>query len=165
MAKPRLPSPTHPLSRRVGVLHAPLTSKAVSAEHAELAGTLQSGTSHIPSTEDGDGQEVLRHGLVVLVRYNEDGLLIDSSLDVSDILGTEWVGVLAAEKLTGKRNEKAHKLASSLQMLRLRIRFDGHCYGPYLIKSEDPISVEELEQVLRAMPPDRRKAFLKGAAI
>lgn len=38
-------------------------------------------------------------------------------------------------------------------------------HGPYLIKSEAPLSVDELEQVLRAMPPDRRKAFLKGAAI
>ena len=101
----------------------------------------------------------------MLVRYNEDGLLIDSSLDVSDLLGMEWIGVLAAEKLTGKRNEKAHKLARSVQMLRWRIRFNSECYGPYLIKSEDPLSVGELEQALRAMPPDRRKAFLKGAAI
>jgi len=121
--------------------------------------------SHTPSTEDGDEQEVLRHGLVVLVTYTEDGLVIDSSLDVSDLLGMEWVGVLAAEKLTGKRNEKAHKLASSLQMMRLRIRFNSECYGPYLIKSEFPLSVKTLEQALRAMPPDRRKAFLKGAAI
>lgn len=101
----------------------------------------------------------------MLVRYDEDGLSIDSSLDVSGLLGMEWIGALAAEKLTGKRNEKAHKLASYLQMMRLRTRFEGHCYGPYLIKSESPLSVEELEQVLRAMPPDRRKAFLKGAAI
>ncbi len=121
--------------------------------------------SHTPSTEDEDEQGVLHHGLIVLVRYNEDGLLIDSRLDVSDLLGMEWIGVLTAEKLTGKHNEKAHKLASSLQLMRLRTRFDTHCYGPYLIKSESPLSVEELEQVLRVMPPDRRKAFLKGAAI
>lgn len=101
----------------------------------------------------------------MLVRYDEDGMFIDSSLDVSDMLGMKWIGVLAAEKLTGKRNEKAHKLASSLQMMRLRTRFNSECYGPYLIKSESPLTVEELEQVLRAMPPDRRKAFLKGAAI
>lgn len=107
----------------------------------------------------------MRHGLIVLVKYTEDGLVIDSSLDVSDMLGLEWIGILAVEKLTGKRNDKARNLASSLSMLRLRTRFDSHCYGPYLIKSESPLSVEELEQVLRAMPPDRRKAFLKGAAI
>lgn len=121
--------------------------------------------SRTPSTEDEDELEILRHGLIVLVKYTEDGLVIDSSLDVSDLLGMEWVGVLAAEKLTGKRNERAHELASSLRMMRLRTRFDGHCYGPYLIKSESPLTVEELEQVLRAMPPDRRKAFLKGAVI
>lgn len=121
--------------------------------------------SHTPSTEDGDEQEPLRHGLIALVGYNEDGLFIDSSLDVSDLLGMEWVGVLAVEKLTGKRNERAHRMASYLQKMRLRVRFNSECYGPYLIKSESPLSVEGLEQVLRAMPPDRRKAFLKGAAI
>ena len=164
MALPQHPSPIPPLSQLVEALRAPPTHKAVSAEHAEPAGTLQSRTSHTPSTED-DEQEALRHGLLVLVRYIEDDLFIDSALDVSDMRGLEWIGVLAAEKLTGKRNDKARKLASSLSMLRLRTRFDGHCYGPYLIKTEDPISVDELERVLRAMPPDRRKAFLKGAAI
>ena len=54
---------------------------------------------------------------------------------------------------TEDEDEKAHKLTSSLQRMRLRTRLDGHCYGPYLIKTEDPISVEELGQVLRAMPP------------
>ena len=165
MAKHRSPSPIPPLSLQVGPPHVPPTSKEASAEAAELAGTLLSGMSHTPSTEGEGEQEVLRHGLVVLVKYTEDGLAIDSSLDVSDMLGLEWIGVLAAEKLTGKRNDKVRKLASFLSMLRLRTRFDGHCYGPYLIKTEDPISVDELEQVLRAMPPDRRKAFLKGAAI
>lgn len=133
-------------------------------ETAGSAGTDESETSHTQNIE-GDEQESLRYGLVVLVRYGENGLLIDASLDVSGFLGMERIGVLAAEKLTGKRNEKAHKLASSLLMMRLRIRFNSECYGPYLIKSEAPLSVEELEQALRAMPPDRRKAFLKGAKI
>lgn len=110
-------------------------------------------------------QEPLRHGLIVLVKYTEDGLVIDRRVDVSDMLGLEWIGVLAAEKLTGKRNDKVHELAFYLRVMRLRTRLDGHCYGPYLIKTEDPISVDELERVLRAMPPDRRKAFLEGAAI
>lgn len=101
----------------------------------------------------------------MLVKYTEDVLVIDSSFDVSDFLGMEWIGVLAAEKLTGKRNERAHKLTRSLQIMRLRTRLDRHCYGPYLIKSESPLTVKKLEQALRAMPPDRRKAFLKGAAI
>ena len=101
----------------------------------------------------------------MLVRYIEDDLFIDCSLDISDLLGMEWAGVLAAEKLTGKRNEKLHKLASALTTMDLRVRFNSEYCGPYLIKTENPISVDELEQALRAMPPDRRKAFLKGAAI
>ena len=51
MAKPRPPSPTLPLSRQVEALRAPPTSRAVSAEHAGLAGTLLSETSHTPSTD------------------------------------------------------------------------------------------------------------------
>ena len=59
MAKPRSPSPTLPPSQRVEALRAPPTNKAESAEHAELAGILQSGTFLTPSTEDEDEQEVL----------------------------------------------------------------------------------------------------------
>ena len=59
MDKPQSSSSTHPLSRRVGALHAPPTSRAGSAERAELAGTLQSGMSHTPSTE-GEDEQVLR---------------------------------------------------------------------------------------------------------
>lgn len=101
----------------------------------------------------------------MLVLYIEDDLVITSALDISDLLGMGWAGVLAAEKLTGTRNEKVRKLARALYVMDLRVRIDSGCCGPYLIKTEDPISVDELEQVLRAMPPDRRKAFLKGAAI
>lgn len=100
-----------------------------------------------------------------MVRYVENDLFVDSFLDVSDHLGMEWAGVLAAEKLTGKRNEGAHALAASLQWLRLRVRLNSDCHGPYLIKDESPLSMKKLEQVLRAMEPNRRKAFLKGAAI
>lgn len=165
MAKHRSPSPTPPLSLQVGPPHVPPTSKEVSAEAAELAGTLLSETSHIPSTEDEAPEDQYRHGLVFLLKYTEDGPVLDTTVDVSSVLGMEWVGMLAAEKLTGKTNKKAREVASAISMMCLRTRFDGACYGPYLVKFEDPTTPEELEQVLRAMEPNRRKAFLKGAAI
>ena len=100
-----------------------------------------------------------------LVKYGEDGIVIDSSLDVSSCLGATWVGILAAEKLTGVENKLARSLASSMQMMRLRTRFDGGVYGPYLIKFTEYTTPEELESILRSMTTERRKELLKGAEI
>lgn len=164
MARRPPTSPTPPLSRQVAVRLAPPTGKAVSAEHAALAGTLRSGTSLTPSTE-GEDTERYDHGIMFLVKYGEDGIVIDSSLDVSSCLGATWVGILAAEKLTGVENKLARSLASSMQMMRLRTRFDGGVYGPYLIKFTEYTTPEELESILRSMTTERRKELLKGAEI
>lgn len=164
MARRRPASPTPPLSRQGVILRAPPTSRAVSAEHAELAGTLESGTSLTPSTEDEDAEHY-NHGIMFLVKYGEDGIVIDSSLDVSSCLGATWIGVLAAEKLTGVENTLARNLASSMQMMRLRTRFDSGVYGPYLVKFAEYTTPEELGAVLRSLTPERRKELLKGAEI
>lgn len=100
-----------------------------------------------------------------LVKYGEDGVMIDSSLDVSSCLGATWVGILAAEKLTGVENTLARSLASSMQLMRLRTRFDGCVFGPYLIKFTEYTTPEELEAILRSMTTERRKELLKGAEI
>lgn len=100
-----------------------------------------------------------------LVKYGEDGIVIDSSLDVSSCLGATWIGVLAAEKLTGVENTLARNLASSMQMMRLRTRFDSGVYGPYLVKFAEYTTPEELGAVLRSLTPERRKELLKGAEI
>lgn len=100
-----------------------------------------------------------------LVKYTEDGVTIDSSLDVSSCLGLEWPGLLAAEKLTGVENRFARSMASSMQMMRLRTRFDAGTYGPYLVKFTDHTTPQELQQYLRSLDVEDRKRFLKGAEI
>lgn len=48
------------------------------------AGTLQSGMSPTLDTED---EEDVQYGLCFLVNYNEDGIYLDSCLDVSSAIG------------------------------------------------------------------------------
>lgn len=152
---------TPPLSSVRNRRHVPRIPKAESAAPVEPAGTLQSETSLTLDTEP----EEFKYGIVFLVKYHEDGIYIDSSVDVSPILGMAYVGMLAAEKLTGKTDEGARTLASSISLLTLRARIDTSCSGPYLVKSDTPIDTEAVEKALRAMNPDRRKEFLKGAKL
>lgn len=161
MAKPPRRSSTPLLSsvqNHRHVLHIP---KAGSADPAELVGIPESETSLTLDTEP----EEFKYGIVFLVKYHEDGIYIDSSVDVSPILGMAYVGMLAAEKLTGKTDEGARALASSISLLTLRAHIDTSCSGPYLVKSDTPIDTEAVEKALRAMNPDRRKEFLEGAKL
>jgi hypothetical protein len=138
----------------------------VSAEHAALAGTLESGTCLTPNTEGDDFEEErYTNGLVFLLKYTEDGPTIDSSIDVASCLGSTWQGVLAAEKLTGVENRMVHQVASAVQMMRLRTKFDGAVYGPYLFKFTEFVEPKELQEFLRNIDPDHRKKLLKGAEI
>lgn len=100
-----------------------------------------------------------------LLKYTEDGPTIDSSIDVASCLGKTWQGVLAAEKLTGVENRMVRQVASAVQMMRLRTRFDGAVYGPYLFKFTDFVEPEELQEFLRNIDPNHRKKLLKGAEI
>jgi len=161
MDKPPRLSNTPLLSSVQNRRHALHIPKAESADPVELVGIPKSETSLTPDTE----LEEPKYGIVFLVKYHEDGIYIDSSVDISPILGMAYVGMLAAEKLTGKTDEGARALASSISMLTLRARIDTSCCGPYLVKSDTPIDIEAVEKALRAMDPDRRKEFLKGAAI
>ena len=170
MAPRPKPSPIPQLSRQAGRPLALPTGKAVCAEHAELVGTLQSGTSLTHATElefEDEEEETLdhKHGVVFLLKYNEDGPFIDSALDVSPILGLGWQAMLAAEKLTGQVNKQARELASHLSMLRLRSRLDGGIYGPYLIKFPEPMDIVALETFLQNLPVPYRKKLLKGAQV
>lgn len=166
MARPRKPSPTPPLSRQPAIQPVLPTDKAVSAEHAALAGTLQSGTSLTPGIEGDEDDLPYNYGLCFLLKYTEDGPQLDVVIDVSTVLGLEWMGMLAAEKLTGKKNATARGIASSFQMMMMmRARMDGAVYGPYLIKFQEETAPETLEKYLRALDPETRKAFLNRSKI
>lgn len=132
---------------------------------ADPAGTLQSGMSPILDTEDEDEEDV-QYGLCFLVGYNEDGIYLDSCLDVSSVVGKTWVGVLAAEKLTGVKDQKARSLAAAMTALGLRARFvSTGSPGPYLVKTSFPLSRDDLENYLRALDTPALKSFLQRSKI
>lgn len=127
------------------------------------AGTLQSGMSPTLDTED---EEDVQYGLCFLVNYNEDGIYLDSCLDVSSAIGKTWVGVLAAEKLTGVQNQEARSLAAAMTTLSLRARFvSTGSPGPYLVKTSFPLSRDDLENYLRALDKPALKSFLQRSKI
>lgn len=129
----------------------------------EPAGTLQSGMS---PTLDTEGEEDVQYGLCFLVNYNEDGIYLDACLDVSYALGKTWVGVLAAEKLTGVRNWKARSLAAAMAALTIRARFvSTGSPGPYLVKTSSPLSRDDLEKYLRSLDKAALESFLQKAKI
>ena len=131
------------------------------------AGTLQSGMSPTLDTED---EEDVQYGLCFLVNYNEDGIYLDSCLDVSAAIGKTWVGVLAAEKLTGIQNQESRSLAAAMAAamatLNLRARFvNTGLPGPYLVKTSFPLSRDDLENYLRALDKPALKSFLQRSKI
>ncbi len=121
--------------------------------------------SPILDTEDEDEEDV-QYGLCFLVGYNEDGIYLDSCLDVSSAIGKTWVGGLAAEKLTGVKDQKARSLAAAMTALGLRARFvNTGSPGPYLVKTSFPLSRDDLEKYLRALDKPALTNFLKRSKI
>lgn len=132
---------------------------------ADPAGTLQSGMLPTLDTEDEETEE-LCHGLAFLVNYGEEGIFVDSALDVSYALNKTWEGVLAAEKLTGVKNQEAHTLAAGMSGLSLRARFvNTGSPGPYLVKTSFPLSRDDLEKYLRSLDNAALKSFLQRSNI
>ena len=131
----------------------------------EPAGTLQSGMSPILDTEDENEEEV-KYGLYFLVGYDEDGIYVDTCIDVSSAIGKTWVGVLAAEKLTGVQNQEARSLAVAMTVLAFRAQFvNTGSSGPYLVKTSFPLSRDDLENYLRALDKPALKSFLQRSKI
>ncbi len=130
---------------------------------ADPAGTLQSGMSPTLDIEDGGG---VQYGLYFLVNYNEGGIFLDSCLDVSYAIGKTWVGVLAAEKLTGIENQEARSLAAAMTTMCMRARFASTgSPGLYLVKTSFPLSRDDLENYLRALDRPALKSFLQRSKI
>lgn len=131
---------------------------------ADPAGTLQSGMS--PTLDTEDDEENIQYGLCFLANYNEDGVYLDSCLDVSSAIGKTWVGVLAAEKLTGIQNQEARSLAAAMTTMSLRARFvSTGSPGPYLVKTSSPLSRDDLEKYLRSLDNTALKSFLQRSKI
>ncbi len=117
-------------------------------------------------TLDTEDEEDVQYGLCFLVNYNEDSVYLDSCLDVSSAIGKTWVGVLAAEKLTGVQNQEARSLAAAMTTLSLRARFvSTGSPGPYLVKTSFPLSRDDLEKYLRSLDNTALKSFLQRSKI
>jgi hypothetical protein len=116
-------------------------------------------------TEDEETEE-LCHGLAFLVNYGEEGIFVDSALDVSYAINKTWEGVLAAEKLTGIENAEAHTIAAGMSGLSLRARFvNTGSPGPYLVKTSFPLSRDDLEKYLRSLDKTALESFLQRSKI
>ena len=117
-------------------------------------------------TLDIEDEEDVQYGLCFLVNYGEDGIYLYACLDVSSALGKTWVGILAAEKLTGVQNQEARSLATAMAALGYRARFvSTGSPGPYLVKTSFPLSRDDLEEYLRSLDKAALKSFLQKAKI
>ena len=130
------------------------TDKVVSVAPAEPVGMDESETSATPS---------ISSAYVFTIKYDSDGPFLDRLYDVSQFVNMSWRAVLTAEKLTGERNDQMRSFPKAIRAMQLRSRFDGAAHGPYLLKFEEPTSIEELQEYLQKLDPDRRKALLEGA--
>lgn len=158
MARPRKASTIRAQSQQRGTRHVLPIRRGAFVGPVGPAGVLKPITCPTQSTD--------AYGFLFLVKYGEHGVLyLDRCADVSRVLGMQWHGVLAAEKLTGDRNYSARGIISSYKEMQLRVRLNGNACGPYLVKFEEPTTSTVLENFLRSLSPTDRKSFLKGAAI
>ncbi len=132
---------------------------------AERAGTLQSEMLHTLNIDDED--EPYKYGLLFLIGLDKNGIYVGSCVDVSAALGVTACGMLAAEKLTGVRNDAVRDITVAATFLDLRSRFihgSGNP-GPYLVKTSSPLSRDDLENYLRALDSPALKSFLQRSKI
>lgn len=122
---------------------------------AALAGAHQSRTLPTLDTE---------YGYAFLVDRTQSGrLMLDFYMDVSSVLGDAYAGKRAKEKLTGIADPEFAGIYNKLQTMELRLRYNLRLSGPYLIRTPDPISIEELASFLHRIKPDDVDTFLEGA--
>lgn len=125
---------------------------------AERAGALQSEMLHTLNIDDED--EPYKYGLLFLIGFDENGIYVDPCVDVSAALGVTACGMLAAEKLTGVRNDGCY-------VLRSPVAVHPRVWKPRPVPDQNrvPLTRDELQDFLRACEPSRRKALLKKATI
>ena len=122
---------------------------------AALVGAHQSRTLPTLDTE---------YGYAFLVSRTQSGrLILDSYMDVSSVLGDAYIGKLAKRKLTGTIDSAFLDICSELLTMELRMRYNIRLSGPYLIRTPDPVSIDELAAFLCEIKPDDVDTFLEGA--
>lgn len=127
---------------------AQLLEQLMNAEDVEIAGMGASSTSH---TED------IEHGYMFLVGYDEEGIYIDTFVEVTPALN--GYARMAASKLLDKRDDELESALLLIKYIELRSRFTSG-NGPYLVKTSGPINDEILLQFLTSLSVEDRKDFL-----
>jgi hypothetical protein len=91
---------------------------------------------------------------VILIKFDHEGAHLDSCLDVTPVValgGYENVKIVQeVRKKFGQpvSPDLAH-LGHQMHMLELRSRFDGACDGPFVLHVPDPMTVGEIDQILK----------------
>lgn len=146
---------------QVGTQVAPLLDKVASADNVERAGIDESDLSPTQNTK------LLPHGILFSVTYTEDGPFVHRGLDVSYILGERALARNTARALTGSNemDAKENSLASHIRGMMFGLRFNPEEKGPYLVKSHEPITLDDVQRLIDSMSRDRLKTFLQRAKI
>jgi hypothetical protein len=103
----------------------------------------------------------MKHGYIFLIKYNENDVLLDAILDISEIMLIDWIGRITVQKLTGEIDLELNALYHAISMMGIRAKMDGSIKGPYLIRSPAPIPSKILQTLLSAKPREELNEFLK----
>ena len=107
------------------------------------------------------------YAYVFLVGYDEDGPHCDSFLDVSSALGVthdQYLRSIQAAERVGADSTSRKALLTSMSSINLRARVTGK--RMYKLTTEEPITIEELDSVLRIKQlGSNLKPFLKESEI
>lgn len=132
---------------------AQLLKRVTNAEGVELAGMEASSTSH---TED------IEHGYMFLVGYDEEGIYIDTFVEVTPALN--GYARMAASKLLDERDVELESALLLVKYIELRSQF-ANGNGPYLVKTSVPLDGKTLSQYLMSLSVEDRKDFLHRSRV
>lgn len=99
-----------------------------------------------------------------LLRREFDGsLAFDAFLDVT--LGLDYKVRLVKERLTGQQDLELSLLASHLQYLNVRRRYASETRGPFVIKTDGPMTRDELEGYVQSLSNKELERFMLDSGI
>lgn len=112
---------------------------------------------------EAGGEAELNHGYVFLVRWKGRRAILDSSLDVSEYIGATGRRLNAISKLLDRPMEHLDFVARSIHGMSLRQQFNSDIEGPLLIRTEIPLSAENIEQYLESLSHEELDDFIRSA--
>lgn len=91
---------------------------------------------------------------VILIKFDHEGAHLDSCLDVTPVVALGgYANVKIVQQVRKKFGQPTspdlEHLAHQMHSLELRSRFDGACDGPFLLHVPDPMTGDEINQILK----------------